>query len=106
MASQSTSGETRAIDALTIFWMLSSLTALALTLVGLSLSWAVSRSEGTERWSMLAELLLFASLISGLVTLLLTPLTVKLRRVPPPRPVTWAAVLIGLLPLVIQFFRR
>jgi hypothetical protein len=54
----------------------------------------------SPRLQVMSGTLLFVAVVAGLTTLVLTPLTVRLRPQPPPRPVVISALIAGLIPLV------
>lgn len=87
------------MEALTIGWMLTVVTTFvcetAFVLVR-SLNRAAQPSL-----TMLAGLLLFAALVTGIVVLIMTPVVLRGRRHAPPRPVTIVSLLIGAAPLVM-----
>lgn len=64
-------------------------------------------SPADESFSLaqLGDLFLFVSLITGLGCLGLVPLTYRLRRTAPPRTITIAAVIAGILPWVTMAAR-
>ena len=97
--------ETRGAVALTIAWMLTCLsTAVAVMLVLalrlLMLAFPVAGGRVHPLTSM-AGVFLFVALLTGLVCLLFTPLTLRVRRRSPPRAVTVGALLIGFSPIVV-----
>src|SRR4029079_6041818 len=91
--------------ALTIAWMLSCmstavgmLTVLALRL--LMLAFPVAQG-GDHPLGRISSVFLFVALVTGLVCLGLTPLVYRVRKAPPPAPITVGAVLIGVAPIVL-----
>jgi hypothetical protein len=97
-------GESRAAVALTVAWMLTCAStavamfvALALWLVSLAFPFAGPRAHPLV---VVAGMLLFVALATGLLCLLLTPLAYRVRNTAPPRAIGIAAVLIGLAPMV------
>jgi hypothetical protein len=89
----------RPIEVLTIGWMLTVVTTLVC-----ELAFVLVRSmnrTGQPSLSMLAGLLLFAALVSGLVVLVMTPVVLRGRRQPPPRAVTIVSLVIAAAPLVL-----
>jgi hypothetical protein len=71
--------------------------ALALWLVSLAFPFAGPRAHPLV---VVAGMLLFVALATGLLCLLLTPLAYRVRNSAPPRAIGIAAVLIGLAPMV------
>ena len=90
--------------ALTVAWMLScTSTAVAmivvagLWLLSLALPFAGPRAHPLI---VVAGMLLFVALATGLLCLLFTPLAYRVRKTAPPRSIAVAAVLIGLSPII------
>ena len=102
-------GESRAAVALTVAWMLTCTSTAVAMLVVLAL-WLISLAfpfQGPRPHPLLvvAGMLQFVALFTGLLCLLFTPLAYRVRRTSPPRPITIAAVLIGLAPIVTLLVR-
>ena len=102
---QPDANESRPAVALTVAWMLSCmstavgmLTVIGLRLLMLAFPVAGGGSDPLER---ISGVLLFVALITGLTCLAFTPLVYRVRRAPPPSPITFGAVLIGLAPIVL-----
>jgi hypothetical protein len=97
-------GESRGAVALTVAWMLScTSTAVAMLVVaGLWLLSFVFPFAGPRAHPLVvvAGMLLFVALATGLLCLLFTPLAYRVRQTAPPRTVAVVAVLIGLSPLI------
>jgi hypothetical protein len=96
--------ESRGAVALTVAWMLSCASTavamfvvLALWLVSLAFPFAGPRAHPLV---VVAGMLLFVALATGLLCLLLTLLAYRVRKGPPPLAIGAAAVLIGLAPVV------
>ena len=79
-------GESRAAVAMTVAWMLTCMSTAAGTAVALGLR---------------IVMLLAVAVFTGVLCLLFTPLTYRVRRTPPPRSIAIAAVQIGLAPLAL-----
>ena len=97
--------ESRAAVAVTVAWMLSCmstavgmLTVLALRLLMLAFPVAPGGDHPLGR---IAGVLLFVALITGGTCVAFTPLVYRVRKAPPPSPITVGAVLIGLAPVVL-----
>ena len=86
-------------EAVTVGWMLCLLTTLATEVAGVGAR-MLHAAYGGEKLSMLSGLLLVGATISGLILLILTPITIKLRPDPPPQPLVVCAVLTGIVPIV------
>jgi hypothetical protein len=97
--------ESRAAVALTVVWMLACMsTVVGMAVVGLlHLGMAVTpvAAGGLHPLARISGVMLFVAIVTGVLSLVLTPLAYRVRMVPPPRAITIAAVLIGLLPLVV-----
>lgn len=97
--------ESRTADAVTVAWMLTALATLAAELFAL-LGWiavaiAARGGQVPKEFVMLPALLTFIALVTGLVCLLLIPVTHRVRNVPPPRSVTIFAAFVGIMPTIV-----
>lgn len=97
--------ETRTAEAVTVAWMLTALATLAAEFFAL-LGWvavAITARSGKVpvEFAMLPALLTFISLVTGLICLLLIPVTHRVRKVPPPRSVTIFVAVVGITPTVV-----
>ena len=88
----------RTVEVLTIGWMLLVVTTLACEVGFVVARWL---SAGDSTLMTLSELLLFAALVIGLLTLLVTPVAVRSRRLPPPSGVTVFAVVVAATPIAM-----
>lgn len=70
-------------------------------LVYLGMAAAPVAEGGAHPLARLGGVMLFVAIATGVLALVLTPLAYRVRVVPPPRAITIAAVLIGLLPLAV-----
>ncbi|HUY35531.1 MAG TPA: hypothetical protein VMV69_22500 [Pirellulales bacterium] len=93
-------GESRAVDAATIGWMLMVMTALVCEL-GFAVAHYFAMSEGSGWLDVLSRILLFAAAVIGFISLLAAPVVIKNRREPPPLGITLFALLVGAAPLLI-----
>jgi hypothetical protein len=91
--------ESRLAEALTVGWVVAALSTLVCELATVAARLYLRQAPYNAPIAALADLTLFAALAIGIFTLLLTPMVLKLRRLPPPRGVTTLAVAIGLAPL-------
>ena len=97
--------ETKAADAVTVAWMLAVTCALMCEVsTGLLRAYLTFVPDG-PKVALLAELLLFAALVAGIVSLLILPVVLKVRRLAPPRPVTIVSVVVGVAPLIAYLTR-
>jgi hypothetical protein len=102
---QPDANESRAAVALTVAWMLSCmstalgmLTVLALRLLMLAFPVAAG---GKHPLAQVSGVLLFVALITGVACVAFTPLVYRVRKTPPPSPITVGAVLIGAAPIIL-----
>lgn len=101
LANQATeTGETRAADAATVFWMLTVMATLLAEVTMLIATALLRMGQENPLLYALREVLLLIAVISGVLSLVTIPMVLKSRRVPPPMPVMIVAVVIGLLPVV------
>ena len=98
-------GETRLADFFTVGWMLTVLMTFLCEVGAFALGVWLRSSAGGTNFELLRGILLFAAVVLGLVTLILTALVWRIRRVPAPLGVTLFAVVVAvvpILPIVIQ----
>ena len=81
-------------------WMLTLLATVAAEVAGIATRALLLIVGASDRIHVLSVTLLLVALFSGLLTLGLTPISLKLRRVAPPRAIVVTAVIIGWMPLV------
>jgi len=86
--------------AATVGWMLATLTTLAGILAVTGLQIASQFTSASESLTMLSRLLLFASAIGGLASLVFLGVTFKVREDQPPMAIVIASVVISVLPLI------
>jgi hypothetical protein len=93
--------ETRAAEALTVFWMLATL-ATGLAQAGAAVLVLIDYLAGSlQGLADLAKLAIFMALVTGVVALVCLPLVLRQRRTPPPRAVLIAAIVITAFPVAI-----
>jgi hypothetical protein len=97
-------GESRAAVAVTVAWMLLTLSCLAAQVVALVM-WLLARSAGIPTGQpnalyLVAATLLFVAMLTGFLVLGLTPLAYRVRQGRPPLGITILAVVIGAAPLI------
>ena len=98
--------ETRAVELLTHAWMLSVVTALACEMVAALAALYLKAVDSTAvTLGVFAGFMLFAALVIGIVSLVMLPLVLWKRSVPPPRGVTALAIVAGAAPLVVVLLR-
>jgi hypothetical protein len=87
-------------EVVTVMWMLALSATLLSEGLGILIRLFALQAGISARLQLLSGTLLTVALLSGLVTLVLTPVTLKLRRVPPPPPVVVSAVVAGIVPIL------
>jgi hypothetical protein len=92
--------ETPTAEAATVGWMLALFATLSAELLGMLTRWLAFQQIAPEPLRVLSGTLLLVAVFAGLVTLVLTPVTLKLRRVPPPTPILALALVSAIVPLV------
>lgn len=92
---------TRSVEALTIGWMMMVFTALACELIAL-LSWLylVQVDRQAAAIQLMCNLFIFAAAVIGLFSLLVCPVVLRSRRVPPPRSIVVFSLVVGFAPLI------
>lgn len=93
--------ESRAADAVTVLWMLAVMTTLLCELGAAAANWYAATNPDAAKIEALLVVLLFGAVVNGSLTLVLTPVVLKVRRVPPPRGITVFAVVVGAAPWVV-----
>ena len=97
--------EARVADAMTVGWMLTAITALVCQAGLVVVRAAEHYQPEVAALGVLGELLLFAALVFGVISLVLAPIVLRLRRTPVPPGITIFAVAVGLTPLAIVAWR-
>jgi hypothetical protein len=93
--------EERAAEAATVAWMLCALFTLCAEGVGLAARVVLARAGEQQQatpWSLLSDVTLVMALVTGTLCLLLTLVVYRVRKTPPPSPITVVAILVGLTP--------
>jgi hypothetical protein len=97
--------ESRSAVALTVVWMLTCMSTAAGTFLVLGLRLLMLAFPVTEGrlhpLNQASGVLLFVAIATGVLCMGLTPLVYRARITAPPRPVTMAAIAIGLAPIVL-----
>jgi len=89
----------RGTETLTVAWMLMVFTTLACELVAaLAYLYVMQFDRQAAGVQLLYELLMFAACLIGLLSLLVCPVVLRARRVPPPRAIVVFSVIVGFLP--------
>jgi hypothetical protein len=63
-----------------------------------------AQAGGTHPIAQMTGVMLFVTVATGVMCLVFTPLALRVRKTPPPRSVTVAAIVIGVLPIVVVVF--
>ena len=104
-----TDGETRQSVAVTVAWMLTLLVTVAAEVIAVPatiISKANPQPPGEGIATVhLADLFLFVSLVTGLVTAGLVPLVYRVRAVPPPQSIIVTALVAGAIPPITMVLR-
>ena len=93
--------EDRRSIAITVGWMLSFLATALAELVAIAVQGFTVFFQASDTIRLLADWLLFTAVVSGIVTLLLTPVTLQVREVRPPQLIITLAVVVGASPLLV-----
>lgn len=93
-------GETPTADAATVAWTLATSTALLCDLAAVAGHLIAVNRPDAPGPAMFRELMLFSAAVSGLATLILTPLVYRVRRTPPPTGFTIFAVCVAVAPML------
>ena len=92
-------------DTMTVGWMLTVMTTLACQ-TGMVVVRAIEHYQpDVEALPVFGDLLLFSALVFGVISLVLAPVVLRLRRTPVPPGITVFAVAVGLTPLAIVAWR-
>ena len=86
-------------DAATVAWMLTLMSTLSAEALGL-VTRGLALGGGSERLQVLSGTLLLVAVLSGVILLVLTGITLRVRRNPPPRPIVVLSIVSGCLPMV------
>jgi hypothetical protein len=94
--------ESRASLTVTVGWMLGALATFGAEVAGVVVNTIVVITESAPNWLRhVSEILFFVALMTGLMTLVMTPVCLKVRQVPPPRPITVLVVVVAAAPLLV-----
>lgn len=75
------------------------LATLAAEVVGIIVRLLMITEAGTDQLRLLSGTMMIVAFVAGVVTLILTPAVLKLRKVAPPRPIVAAALVMGIIPI-------
>lgn len=103
---QPVASESRAVELLTHAWMLSVVTVLACEVAATAAALGIKLfAPSAAALGLFAGFMLFAALVSGVISLAMLALVLWMRRVAPPRMVILVAALAGIAPLVVIVLR-
>ncbi|MBN02242.1 MAG: hypothetical protein CMJ77_24325 [Planctomycetaceae bacterium] len=91
--------ESRTAEAATVAWMLSLLSTVAAECGGILVRLLIMANDASERLQVLSTTLLLVAFIAGGITVILTPVVSRLRRVAPPKAIVIVAYTMGVVPL-------
>ncbi|HEY5310942.1 MAG TPA: hypothetical protein VIK18_00435 [Pirellulales bacterium] len=95
----------RGIEVLTVGWMLMVFTTLACELVAaLAYLYVIEFDRQAGGVQLLSSLLTFAACLIGILSLLVCPVVLRTRRVPPPPAIVVFSVIVGFAPLIAVMF--
>ncbi len=95
------SKETKAVDSLTVAWMLAVMTALLCEVAG---TVAKIMGEDSANLQLAAGYLLFAAAVIGGISLIMLLFVLRLRTVRPPSGIIFFAVVVGAAPILVMLF--
>jgi hypothetical protein len=98
-------GETRAVDALTVCWMVTVMTVLMLELATVGFRWYASAHPENEPIGAFADVLYLCAALCGVLSLSLAPIVWRIRRVKPPLSIMLFAIVAAALPIILLFAR-
>src|SRR5690606_13541250 len=90
--------ESRAVEFFTIAWMLAVFTTLVCELSTVGATWYLQAHSQATSISVLASVLMFASLVIGLLSLALMAVVWQIRTVRPPIGISVFALVVGVAP--------
>ena len=91
--------ESRTAEAATVAWMLSLMSTVAAECGGILVRLLIMANDASERLQVLSTTLLLVAFIAGGITVILTPVVSRLRRVAPPKAIVIVAYTMGVVPL-------
>ncbi|MCA9212212.1 MAG: hypothetical protein KDB27_04030 [Planctomycetales bacterium] len=97
------SHETRAADAVTVFWLLAGFASGMAQLAMFILRAARTSFEDLDRWAAFHGVVAVIAVVTGIITLVVTPIALRVRRIPPPQPIIAGMILLGGLPFAWVF---
>lgn len=101
--------EDRTAVAATVAWMLSLMATIVAEISGMLCRWYTVFVEHVELVRVLSFVLLFVALIAGVMTLVMTPIVLRVSKERPPSTIVQIAIVAGSLPLLalgLQMLQR
>ena len=92
--------ETKASETVTIAWTLTVMTSILCDLGTAATRFYVRAQPDEVRIGMLSGILFLAAVVIGILSLMMLPVVLQIRRVPPPRAFIVLAVIAAITPLV------
>lgn len=92
--------ESRPVEVLTVFWAVTLVTLLMIELLAVAVHLYIRSAEPSPQAMMLYELLLFAGLLIGIVSLVLLGVIMRLRIVAPPMGLVVFGACLAMAPLL------
>ncbi len=90
---------------MTVAWTVSLMTVMLCDLALILLRVAASRADLSDRLKLLSDLLLFVSVVSGVLSLVLLPIVCRVRRRLPPKGLMVFGVCVAIAPLLMVAVR-
>jgi hypothetical protein len=100
------SEEDRTVEFFTIAWMLSVFTTLVCELSAVAATWYLRSHPQAVRIEVLASILVFASLVIGMLSLVLMAVVFRFRSTRPPHGISVFALVVGAAPGLLLLLRN
>lgn len=91
--------ESKTAEAATVAWMLALMSTIAAECGGIFVRVLMMMNDTSERIRVLSTTLLLVAFLSGVITIILTPVVIRVRRVAPPRAIVVVAYVMGVVPI-------
>lgn len=102
---RTSNAESRASEALTVAWTVTVTTVLMCNLAILAAHFYLSSNPEAKRMEMLQELMLLTGIMVGTLSLILLPIVMRVRRVPPPTGLVAFSVCLAAAPILVFVMR-
>ncbi len=96
-------GETQAVDGLTVAWIVTVMTTVLCGVVGGAIVLSTRGQPGAEQARMFGALLHFSAFIAAVLSLVLLAAVLKFRKQTPPVAITWFAVVAAIVVIATTF---